>query len=95
MISSSLFLKMYYEPHASRSNLIILTSARVTRILLSKVVSGEAMAEGVSFVHEGNEYQALVKKEVILSAGYASHSPQGMGNADLDPAISEQLCPLR
>jgi len=60
---------MYYEPHASRSNLIVLTSAHVTRISLSKAAGGEATAEGVSFLYEGNEYRALVKKEVIVSVG--------------------------
>ena len=77
IMSSSLFLKMYYEPHASRSNLVVLTSAHVTRISLSKVASGEATAESISFLHKGNEYRALVKNEVILSAGYASRSPLG------------------
>ena len=62
---------MYYEPHASRSNLIVLTSAHVTRASLSKAADGEATAESISFLYEGNEYRALVKKEVILSAGYA------------------------
>ena len=70
-------LKMYYEPHASRSNFTVLTSAHVTKMSLSKVASGEATVESVIFVYEGNEYRAFVKKEVILSAGYASCSPRG------------------
>ncbi len=61
---------MYYEPHASRNNLFVLTSAHVTRISLSKAAGGEATAESVRFLHEGNEYRVLVKKEVIVSAGY-------------------------
>jgi hypothetical protein len=69
---------MYYEPHASRTNLIVMTSAHVTRALLSKAAGGEATAESVCFLYEGNEYRALVKKEVILSAGYASRLPRGM-----------------
>ena len=60
---------MYYEPHASRSNLIVLTSAHVTKISLSKAGDGEATAESVIFLYEGNEYQALVRKEAIVSAG--------------------------
>lgn len=60
---------MYYEPQASRSNLIVMTSAHVTRISLSKVGGGEVMAESVRFLFEGNEYRTFVKKEVILSAG--------------------------
>jgi hypothetical protein len=64
---------MYYEPHASRSNLVVLTSAHVAKISLSKSGSGDATAESVTFLHGGNEYRALVRKEVIVSAGYASH----------------------
>ena len=60
---------MYYEPHASRRNLIVLTFAHVTRISLSKAGGGEETAESVNFLYEGNEYRALVKKEVIVSAG--------------------------
>jgi hypothetical protein len=71
--------KMYYEPHASRSNFTVLTSAHVTRTSLSKVASGEATAESVSFIYEGNEYQAFVEKEVIFSAGYAICSPRCVG----------------
>ncbi|KAF8486327.1 alcohol oxidase [Russula ochroleuca] len=78
---------MYYEPHASRSNFTVLTSAHVTRTSLSKVASGEATAESVSFIYEGNEYQAFVEKEVIFSAG-AIMSPQllelsGIGDPDV------------
>jgi hypothetical protein len=62
---------MYYEPHASRNNLVVLTSAHVTRVSLSEAVSEDATAESVSFIHEGKEYRAHVKKEVIVSAGYA------------------------
>jgi choline dehydrogenase-like flavoprotein len=68
--------KMYYEPHASRSNLTVLTSAHVTMASLSKAPSGDATAESVSFIYEGNEYKAYVRKEVVFSAGYASHSPR-------------------
>ena len=39
------------------------------RISLSKAAAGEATAESVSFLYEGSEYRALVKKEVIVSAG--------------------------
>ena len=74
---------MYYEPHASRRNLTVLTSAHVTRATLSKVANGEATAESVSFIYEGNGYRASVKKEVILSAGYASHPPGCKGKTAL------------
>jgi len=82
-------LKMYYEPHASRNNLVVLTSAHVARISLSKAASGDATAESVSFIHEGKEYRALVNKEVIVSAGYA-HSLRPSGHthgADLHLTI--------
>ncbi|KAH9988154.1 alcohol oxidase [Russula vinacea] len=80
---------MYYEPHASRSNLTVLTSAHVTMASLSKAPSGDATAESVSFIYEGNEYKAYVRKEVVFSAGYASHSPRcllelsGIGDPDV------------
>jgi len=60
---------MYYEPNASRTNLYVLTSAHVARILLSKTSDEGATAKGVIFLHDGKEYQALVKKKVIVSAG--------------------------
>ena len=61
-------LEMYYEPNASRSNLSVLTSAHVARISLSKGSDG-ATAKSVIFIHDGKEYQVLVNKRVILSAG--------------------------
>ncbi|KAI0248897.1 alcohol oxidase [Lactifluus subvellereus] len=78
---------MYYEPNASRSNLTVLTSAHVARISLSKVAGREATAESVSFLHDGKEYRAIVKKEVIVSAG-SIMSPQVLELSGIgDPAI--------
>jgi choline dehydrogenase len=68
-MSSSLPLKMYYEPNASRSNLSVLTSAHVARISLSKGSDEGATAKSVTFILDGKEYQALVIKRVIISAG--------------------------
>ena len=68
-MSSPLPLKMYYEPNASRSNLYVLTSAHVARISLSKGSEEGATANGVIFLYDGKEYQALINKRVILSAG--------------------------
>jgi choline dehydrogenase-like flavoprotein len=68
---------MYYEPHASRNNLVVLTSAHVTAISLSKGTGGEATAESVSFLHKGKEYRASVNREVIVAAGYGSRLPSG------------------
>ncbi|KAI9442041.1 alcohol oxidase [Lactarius psammicola] len=78
---------MYYEPNASRSNLSVLTSAHVARISLSKGSDEGATAKGVVFIHDGKEYQALVNKTVVLSAG-AILSPQvlelsGIGDPDV------------
>ncbi|KAN0132354.1 alcohol oxidase [Lactarius tabidus] len=66
---------MYYEPNASRSNLSVLTSAHVARISLSKGSDEGATAKSVTFILDGKEYQALVIKRVIISAG-AILSPQ-------------------
>src|ERR1700677_3757753 len=68
-MNSSLLLKMYYEPNASRSNLSVLTSANVGRISLSKGSDEGATTKSVIFIHDGKEYQALVNKRVIPSAG--------------------------
>lgn len=68
---------MYYEPHASRDNLTVLTSAHVARISLSKLFDREARAEAVNFLHEGDEYRVFVEREVIVSAGYANCLPPG------------------
>ena len=68
-MSSPLPLKMYYEPNASRSNLFVLTSAHVAKISLSKGSDEGETAKGVVFLHDGKEYQALVNKRVVLSAG--------------------------
>jgi choline dehydrogenase len=68
-MNSSIPLKMYYEPNTSRSNLSVLTSAHVARISLSKGSDEGATAKSVIFIHDGKEYQVLVNKRVILSAG--------------------------
>ena len=70
---------MYYEPHASRENIVVLTSAHVARISLSKLADREATAESVNFLHEGSEYRVFVNREVIVSAGYANYLPPYLG----------------
>ena len=62
-------LKMYYEPNALRRNLSVLTSSHVARISLSKGSDEGATAKSVIFLHDGKEYQALVNKRVVVSAG--------------------------
>jgi choline dehydrogenase len=60
----------YLEPARARLNLIILTGAHVTRLLLN---NGECT--GAVYVKDGKEYQVEARREVILSAG-AINSPQ-------------------
>lgn len=70
---------MYYEPHASRENIVVLASAHVARISLSKLADREATAESVNFLHESGEYRVFVNREVIVSAGYANRLPPYLG----------------
>lgn len=72
----------YYLPIASRQNLVVLTEA-----LVSKVVLSERRATGVCFRHNGQEYTVSASKEIILSAGTVQ-SPQilelsGIGNPEV------------
>ncbi|OCH93201.1 alcohol oxidase [Obba rivulosa] len=60
---------MYYQPVASRSNLTVLVSAQVARIVSKKNADGTLTATGVSFFHSGETHQVKATKEVILSAG--------------------------
>lgn len=78
----------YFEPHADRPNLVLLTAAQVTRIVLSDKTDkhGDLRANGVEFMDlkTGHKYTARSSREVILSAG-AVQSPQllelsGIGN---------------
>ena len=54
----------YLRPAMKRSNLTVVTHAQVHRILLDG-----KQATGVEYKHKGQIKQALIKKEVILSAG--------------------------
>ncbi|KAK0633813.1 hypothetical protein B0T14DRAFT_419122 [Immersiella caudata] len=66
----------YYQPSATRPNLIVLTGAEVREILLVQDgVSGQWTAKGVRFLHGGAEFSAFASREVILSAG-SVQSPQ-------------------
>ncbi|KAB5596075.1 hypothetical protein CTheo_592 [Ceratobasidium theobromae] len=68
----------YWEPYADRENLVLVTGARATRVLLDKQ-SDLIVATGVEFVHgpEGEEieYIAKARREVVLSGG-TFQSPQ-------------------
>lgn len=76
----------YYEPVRDRSNLHLLQSAMVERIVFEKKSGGDAEATGVSFLQNGKHCYAIARKEVVLSAG-AFGSPQilelsGIGSAE-------------
>ncbi|KAK3373076.1 putative choline dehydrogenase [Lasiosphaeria ovina] len=59
----------YYRPNASRPNLVVLTSAEVSEILLDQVEGAGWKARGVRFTHHGDEFSTFASREVILSAG--------------------------
>ncbi|TFK47199.1 GMC oxidoreductase [Heliocybe sulcata] len=66
----------YYLPNRKRTNLKVLTSATVARLIWRNAPAGETLtATGVDFIYEGQSYSIHVRKEVILSAG-AIKSPQ-------------------
>ncbi|KAI0055699.1 alcohol oxidase [Artomyces pyxidatus] len=62
----------YYRP---RKNLVILSGANATRIVLGKDADNGVVASGVVFVKGEGTFTASAKREVILSAG-AFKSPQ-------------------
>ncbi|KAK0213124.1 alcohol oxidase [Desarmillaria ectypa] len=77
----------YYKPNADRSNLLILTEAQATRVILEDQKDGKKKAVGVEFIRDGSWLSSSVRKEVILSAG-SFQSPQllelsGIGNPDI------------
>ena len=78
---------MNYEPNASRSNLTVLPSAQVTKVILKKE-GGVVTATGVEFLHDGKTYKAFATKEVVLSARCVAKKTQW------DTLGAEQLTPL-
>ena len=75
----------YIKPNLHRSNLKVLVEAHATKIILD----GKT-AKGVAFVHNGQTYEALVKKEVILSAGVIQ-TPQLLELSGIgDPVVLEK-----
>ncbi|RPA97277.1 alcohol oxidase [Choiromyces venosus 120613-1] len=60
----------YYKPNFSRENLVVLTSAQATKVLIE-----DCVAVGVEYLFDGKTHTAHASKEVILSAG-AVVSPQ-------------------
>ncbi|KAF9510521.1 GMC oxidoreductase [Hydnum rufescens UP504] len=80
----------YYAPNASRPNLVVLTGAQATKIILE----GDAepyTATAIEFVSGGKKYSVPVKKEVILAAG-AFQTPQLLELSGIgDPSILNQV----
>lgn len=76
----------YYVPARGRSNLHVLTNSVVQKVELNKTSAG-VIAEGVSFIHKGENQRVKARKEIILAAG-AFQSPKllelsGIGRAEL------------
>jgi len=72
----------YYRPNSSRENLVVLTGAQTTKVLIEDFV-----AVGVEYLFNGKTHSARCSREVILSAG-AIASPQllelsGVGDSKL------------
>ena len=64
----------YYQPAASRVNLIVLPDALVEQIIIEKV-NGHWTGTGAMFSNRGVKYHARASLEVIISAG-SVQSPQ-------------------
>ncbi|KAG4435308.1 hypothetical protein IFR05_009197 [Cadophora sp. M221] len=78
--------KGYYQPVASRPNLIVLAEATVEEITLLRK-GGEWVATGARFTHSEKQYVSSASREVILCAG-SVQSPQilelsGIGNPSI------------
>ncbi|KAG8689296.1 hypothetical protein FRC11_003307 [Ceratobasidium sp. 423] len=81
----------YYAYNSHRTNFIVLTGARATKINFKDTTggnrTGNLTATGVSFVHGSQTYVVKAEKEVILSAG-TFQSPHllelsGIGNSTI------------
>jgi hypothetical protein len=61
----------YLRQAGARENLHVVVSSPVTRVLFKdeKSATGDVVALGVEFVHEGKTYTARANREVILSSG--------------------------
>ncbi|PAV21553.1 alcohol oxidase [Pyrrhoderma noxium] len=78
----------YLEPNIGRKNLLVLTDAQVTKLLLEDDKSSLKKAVGIEFIRDGERYTiGGVKKDVIISAG-SLQTPQilelsGIGNQSI------------
>ncbi|KAH7923032.1 alcohol oxidase [Leucogyrophana mollusca] len=78
----------YYDRVSSRPNIIVLTGAQASKVLMGNSEgSSPSRALGVEFTKAGKTFSVSARREVIISAG-ALQTPQllelsGIGNADL------------
>ncbi|KAA1467686.1 alcohol oxidase [Dentipellis sp. KUC8613] len=77
----------HYETSIHKKNLVILTGAQVTRVLLEPGTDELVTATGIEFVKDGFEHIGRASREVILSAG-SFQTPQllelsGIGRRDV------------
>ncbi|KAJ3885350.1 alcohol oxidase [Lentinula edodes] len=75
----------YFEPHKSRANLLVITGAEVTKVLLQRNTSGQSIAQGVEYRRDQKILQVNADKEVILFFAGTIKTPQllelsGIGN---------------
>ncbi|KAI5890362.1 GMC oxidoreductase [Schizophyllum commune H4-8] len=88
-----------YYPREARENLVLLTSALVSRVNFDPGARQGLVAKSVTYISGGQAYNATASREVILSAGTVN-TPQvlelsGIGTKDvLDLARIEQLIDL-
>ncbi|KAF8443686.1 hypothetical protein L210DRAFT_3502477 [Boletus edulis BED1] len=78
----------YYDRVSSRPNIVCLTGAYVSKVVLSDSKNGVSRAMGVEFYSSGQLFFASARREVILSAG-ALQTPQilelsGIGNPNIN-----------
>ena len=76
--------KAYLTPHLTRANLLVLTGAHTSRILMD-----QRRAIGVEYVQQGQTRQLLVRREVLLCAG-ALQSPQLLMLSGIGPGAQLQ-----
>ncbi|GAW00795.1 alcohol oxidase [Lentinula edodes] len=77
----------YYTPNSHRTNLVLLTGAHVTKILLDTPSGEPVVATGVEFLKDSQKFSVRAKVEIILAAG-AFQTPQilelsGIGKTDI------------
>ncbi|KAF9235938.1 alcohol oxidase [Melanogaster broomeanus] len=77
----------YYDRVSSQPNIVCLTGAYVSRVVMSDSTCGDSRALGVEFYSSGQLFSVSARQEVILSAG-ALQTPQllelsGIGNPNI------------